>query len=80
MSIVIYYHCDRRIPYGTCASISQPGATVEAALKLAEAAGWYITPERALCPDCAGPKRLTPKPGRLTATSATVTPIRGGAS
>lgn len=57
MSIVVRINCDRGNQYGTCSSTSWPAFTVEEAIRVAELQGWYIKPDRHLCPDCCGHRK-----------------------
>lgn len=57
MSVVVRINCDRGNSTGRCGNSSWPGSTVEEALAVAESQGWYVKPDRHLCPWCAGSKR-----------------------
>ena len=57
MSTFAYVSCDRRWSEGDCPRKSLPAPTVEAARARAEADGWYLKPNRDLCPSCARTRR-----------------------
>lgn len=56
MSIMVRINCDQDNGYGSCVSSSWPASTVEEALRVAESQGWWLKPNRHLCPSCRGGK------------------------
>ena len=50
MSMLIYFTCNQQNAYGTCAERSIPARTEAEAREWAEGVGWYLKPDRDLCP------------------------------
>lgn len=54
MTTWVQVSCDRVWSDGSCPRQSWPAHTIEAARARAEADGWYLKPDRDLCPWHAG--------------------------